>query len=148
MIDPLSCLAIIKSGISAGKQLHSMSKDIAQFFDSVDGARAKHSQKKRSLFASANEEAMNTFMAQQQADDAEEELRIFITNSRGISAYRSLQNLRRQIRVERKEEARLATIAAQDRQAIILSGLLIVGFLMCIVAASVGYLWYLGWIKF
>ena len=91
---------------------------------------------------------MNTFMAQQQADDAEEELRIFITNSRGISAYRSLQNLRRQIRVERKEEARLATIAAQDRQAIILSGLLIVGFLMCIVAGSVGYLWYLGWIKF
>ena len=46
MIDPLTAFAAIKGGIAAGKQLHSMTKDIASFFDAVDGAKARHTKKK------------------------------------------------------------------------------------------------------
>ena len=148
MIDPLTAFAVIKGGITAGKQLHSMTKDIAAFFDSVDGAKAKHNKKKSSFFASANEEALDTFMRQQQAADAEEQLKELITNQRGYSAYQTLLNLRRTIRVERKEEERLATIAAQEKQALILSGIGIFIFLAFIVGSSVGYLWWMGWLKF
>ena len=34
-MDPLSALAMLKGGIAAGKQLHSMTKEIGAFFDST-----------------------------------------------------------------------------------------------------------------
>ena len=115
MIDPLTAFAAIKGGISAGKQLHSMSKEIAGFFDSVDNAKKAHAKKKNSLFASANEEAMDTWMQKQQAIEAEKELRELIVNTRGFSAYQDLLKLRREIegaqrtRTQRGEGARRAT---------------------------------------
>lgn len=148
MIDPLSAFAIIKSGISAGKQLHSMGKDIASFFDAVDGAKAQHTKKKSSIFASANEEAMDTFMRQQQAIDCEEQLKELITQTRGYSQYQALLNLRREIRVERKEKARQASIEAEERKQVIISGILIIVFIGSVILSSVFYLWYLGWINF
>tara|TARA_R100000935_G_C2717518_1_gene116584 strand:- start:114 stop:560 length:447 start_codon:yes stop_codon:yes gene_type:complete len=148
MIDPVSAFALIKSGISAGKQLHSMGKDIASFFDAVDGAKANHKKKKSSIFASANEEAMDTFMRQQQAIDCEAELRELITQTRGYSQYQALLNIRREIRVERKEEARLAVIAAQEKQQMIMSGIAIFIFISLVLLSGGMYMWYLGWIKF
>ena len=106
MIDPLTAFAAIKGGISAGKQLHSMSKEIAGFFDSVDDAKKTHEKKKNSVFASANEEAMDTFMKKQAAIDAEAQLRELIIATRGYSAYQELLKLRREIRVERQERER------------------------------------------
>tara|TARA_R100000951_G_C2620067_1_gene174177 strand:+ start:418 stop:882 length:465 start_codon:yes stop_codon:yes gene_type:complete len=146
MVDPLTAFAAIKGGIAAGKQLHSMTKDIAAFFDSVDGAKANHTKKKSSIFASANEEALDTFMKQQQAKDAEEQLKELITNTRGYTAYQELLSLRREIRLERKEAARLALIEAEERREVILSIILIVSFLLVVLASGVAYLWYLGWI--
>ena len=148
MIDPVSAFALIKSGISAGKQLHSMGKDIASFFDAVDGAKAQHNKKKSSIFASANEEAMDTFMRQQQAIDCEAQLKELITQTRGYSQYQALLNLRREIRVERKEQARQAAIEAEERKQIILSSILIILFIGSIILSGVFYLWYLGWINF
>jgi hypothetical protein len=148
MIDPMTAFAILKSGISAGKQLTSMTKDIAAFFDSVDGVKAKHKKKKSSMFASANEEAMDTFMRQQQAMDCEEELRVLITSSRGISQWRNLQNLRREIRVERKEQARLDAIAREEKQQMIISGLVILAFIVSVLGSGGAYLWHLGYLKF
>jgi hypothetical protein len=148
MIDPMTAFAILKSGISAGKQLTSMTKDIAAFFDSVDGVKAKHKKKKSSMFASANEEAMDTFMRQQQAMDCEEELRELITSSRGISQWRNLQNLRREIRVERKEQARLDSIAREEKQQMIISGLVILAFIVSVLGSGGAYLWHLGYLKF
>ena len=116
MIDPLSAFAIIKSGISAGKQLHSMGKDIASFFDAVDGAKAQ--------------------------------LKELITQTRGYSQYQALLNLRREIRVERKEKARQASIEAEERKQVIISGILIIVFIGSVILSSVFYLWYLGWINF
>jgi hypothetical protein len=116
MIDPLSALAAVKAGISAGKQLHSMSKEIAGFFDSVDGAKKAHSKKKNGLFASANEEAMATWTQMQNAKTAEAELREFIVNTKGFTAYQDLLKLRREIAQERKEAERVAAKEAEERQ--------------------------------
>ena len=134
MIDPLSALAIVKSGISAGKQLHSMSKELAGFFDSVDGAKKAHAKKKNRVFASANEEAMATWTQMQNAKVAEEELREFITNTKGYSAYQELLKLRRQIANERREAERLAEIERQEKQELIATILVI---LMMIVGSIV-----------
>ena len=148
MIDPLTAFAAVKGGISAGKQLYSMTNEITAFFDAVDGANQKHQKKKSSIFASANEEAMDTFLAKQKAADAEEQLRDLITNTRGISAYRQLQAIRREIRMERKEDQRLALLRAEEMKENILSGLLIAGFLLACLGSGGAYLWHLGFIKF
>ena len=148
MIDPLTAFAAVKGGISAGKQLYSMTKEITAFFDAVDGANQKHQKKKSSIFASANEEAMDTFLAKQKAADAEEQLRDLITNTRGSSADRQLQAIRREIRMERKEDQRLALLRAEEMKENILSGLLIAGFLLACLGSGGAYLWHLGFIKF
>lgn len=41
-MDPLSALAMVKGGITAGKQIYSMTKELTAFFDAVDGANQKH----------------------------------------------------------------------------------------------------------
>ncbi len=112
MIDPLSALAMVKGGISAGRTIASMSKELAGFFDSVDGAKKAHEKKKQSPFSSSNEEALDTFMKRQQAKQAEEELREFIVNTLGYSAYQELLKLRREVAAERKEAERQARLEA------------------------------------
>ena len=145
-MDPLTAFAAIKSAISAGKQLHSMTKDIAGFFDAVDGAKSNHAKKKSSMFASSNEEAMDTFMKRQQAMDAEEQLKELITQTRGYSQYQELLNLRREIRLERKEAARIALLEAEERKEMILSIILIISFILFLIGSGGAYMWYLGWI--
>ena len=148
MIDPLTAFAVVKGGLAAGKQLYSMTKEISSFFDAVDGANQKHQKKKSSIFASANEEAMDTFMLKQKAADAEEQLKELITNTRGYSAYQELLSIRREIRLERKEAQRLAVMEAEARKEMILSGVLIIGFLLTVLGSGGAYLWHLGFIKF
>lgn len=129
MIDPLTAFAAVKGGIAAGKQLHSMSKEIAGFFDSVDNAKKEHEKKKASVFASSNEEAMDTWMKKQQAIDAEAQLRELIVNTRGFSAYQDLLKIRRDTLRERKEAQRQAEIEKQEMQemiAIVFVGMLLV----------------------
>jgi hypothetical protein len=140
MIDPFTALAAIKGGISAGKQIHSMSKEIAGFFDSVDTAKKNHQKKKDSPFASANEEALDTFMKRQAAIDAEEQLREMIIATRGFSQWQELLKLRRDIANERREAERKARIEAQERQeAIVIIMLVIMGILaLGAVVAMVG----------
>ena len=146
MIDPMTAFALLKSGLSAGKQIASMGKEIAGFFDAVDGAKAQHNKKKSSVFSSANEEAMDTFMKQQQAMDCENELRELITQTRGLSQWKNLLNLRREIRIERKKEARLAEVKAEERQQMILSIIGVIIFLALVLGSGGMYLWYLGWL--
>ena len=129
MIDPLTAFAAVKGGIAAGKQLHSMSKEIAGFFDSVDAAKKTHEKKKNSMFASANEEAMDTFMKKQAAIDAEAQLRELIIATRGYSAYQELLKLRKDIRIERKERERKERREKEEMQetvAIVFVGLLLI----------------------
>jgi len=140
MIDPLSALAIVKTGITAGKQLHSMSKEIAGFFDSVDDAKKAHMAKKNRLFASANEEAMATWTQMQNARQAEEELREFITNRFGFSSYQELLKLRREIARERREAERQAQVERQERQEVVITIML---FLVILIGITSGFVFFL-----
>ena len=113
-MDPLSALAMIKTGISAGKTLASMSKDIAGFFDAVDGAKKEHQKKKDSIFSSSNEQALDTWMKKQQAIEAEAALREVIINQRGYQAYQDLLKIRKEVAAERKEQERKARLEAEE----------------------------------
>lgn len=137
MIDPLTALAAVKTGISAGKSIMNMSKEISSFFDSVDSAKKQHAKKKSSIFATANEEAMDTWMRKQQAEEAEAALRELITATRGYHAYQDLLKIRRDTLRERKEQERIAEREAQERQEmLILIALGVVGAIMGIVGLS------------
>ena len=115
MVDPLSALAVVKGAISAGKGLHSMTKELSSFFESCDTAKQAHQKKKSSIFfSSSNEEALDTWVKQQQSKEAEAELREIIVNSRGYSAYQDLLKLRRAIAAERKEEERQKKAEAEE----------------------------------
>jgi hypothetical protein len=107
-MDPLTALAAIKTGVAAGKQLHNLSKEIAGFFDATDGAKKAHAKKKNGVFASANEEALATWTQAQNAKTAEAELREFIVNNKGFSAYQELLKIRRDVIAQRKEAERQA----------------------------------------
>lgn len=131
MIDPLTAFTAIKGGIAAGKQLHQMSKEIAGFFDATDGAKKAHAKKKNGVFASANEEAMATWQAKQDAIDAEEQLRELIIEKRGYSAYQELLKLRREIAAERKERERRERIEQEEQQELIMA---IMGVLVIVLA--------------
>ena len=119
-MDPLTALAAIKGGITAGKSIMNMSKEIAGFFDSVDSAKKQHQKKKNSIFATANEEAMDTWMQKQQAEEAEIALRELITATRGYSAYQDLLKIRRDTLRERKEQERRKAREAEERQELII----------------------------
>jgi len=146
MIDPLTAFAAIKGGIAAGKQIHSMSKEIAGFFDSVDGAKKAHEKKKNSLFASSNEEAMDTWMQKQQAIDAEAQLRELIVNTRGFSAYQDLLKLRREIAKERKERERREERERQEQQELIAIIMVVLVIMIAIVGLVYWALDYRGYL--
>ena len=148
MIDPLTAYAAVKGGISAGKQLYDMTKEISSFFDSVDSANQKHQKKQSSIFVSANEEALDTFLSKQKAADAEEQLRELIMNTRGYGAYQELLSIRREIRLDRKEAQRLAIKKAEELKENILVGLMILGCILVVLASGGAYLWHLGFIDF
>ena len=119
-MDPLTALAAIKGGIAAGKSIMNMSKEIVGFFDSVDSAKKQHLKKKSSMFATANEQAMDTWMKKQQAEEAEIALRELITATRGYSAYQDLLKIRRDTLRERKEQERREAREAEERQELII----------------------------
>ena len=146
MIDPLSALAMVKGAISAGKEIHSMSQELSSFFDSCDNAKKAHQKKKNSIFASSNEEAMDTWMKQQQAREAEAELREIIVNTRGYSAYQDLLRLRRSIAAERKEQERQRQAEADEfRQNLETLAIAGVGFIT-VVGILISALYFKGFI--
>ena len=148
MIDPLSALAMVKGGISAGRTIASMSRELGSFFDSVDSAKKDHEKKKQSPFSSTNEEALDTFMKRQQAKQAEEELREFIVNTIGYSAYQELLKLRREIAQERKEAERQARLDAERIKENAEMAFITVVIFLLICGGALGLLIAMGWVKF
>ena len=146
MIDPLSALAMVKGGISAGKTIASMSKELAGFFDSVDSAKKAHEKKKQSPFSSSNEEALDTFMKRQQAKQAEEELREFIVNTLGYSAYQELLKLRREVAAERKEAERQARLEAERMKENAEMAFIAVVIFLLLCGGALGLLVAMGWV--
>lgn len=114
-MDPLTILAGLKAGISAGKEIASLAKGIGELFDSIDDARNHHEKKASSPFSSANEEAMDSYIKLQQAKDAEEQLRQIVIATRGYSGWQELLQMRAQIRRERKEREAAQSLVRQER---------------------------------
>lgn len=114
-MDPLTLLGALSTGIKAGKQLYALKGQVVDFFDTVDEAKAKHAKKKNSIFAGSNEAGLSTYLDMLAARDAEEQLRELIVNTRGLSAYTELQNIRKEIRQERKAAEAQRQIDRQKR---------------------------------
>jgi hypothetical protein len=128
-VEPISAavaaFSAIKAGVAAGKEITSLAKDIGTMFDGIESAKAEHSKKRNRQILSVNEEAMETFIAKQRAQDLEEELRNLIVMTRGHSAWQELLRMRVEIKNERKaEERRLAAEKKERNEAIFWFGVL------------------------
>lgn len=140
-MDPVSAMAIagsafsaIKSGFAAGREVETMSKDIMRWMGAIQDIKQGHEKekKKKSRFASVEEEALESWIIKKRAEEMEDELRQFITLSYGPSAWQDLIRMQGQIRKERQEAEELR--ARQIRQGIEYT---IAGFLILVVVAMV-----------
>lgn len=139
-MDPASAMAIagsafsaIKAGFAAGREIESMSKDLMRWMGAMNDIKAGHEkQKKKSRFASIEEEALETFVIKKRAEEMENELRQFIQITYGMSAWQDLIRMQAQIRKDRieAEEARRKKIAQNIEYAI-------AGFLILVVAVII-----------
>tara|TARA_B100001057_G_scaffold328703_1_gene329065 strand:+ start:1014 stop:1457 length:444 start_codon:yes stop_codon:yes gene_type:complete len=145
-MDPFIILGGLSAGIKAGKQLYSLKKQVTEFFDVVDEAKQKHSKKRNSLFASSNEEALSTFLDAQAAKDAEEQLREIIVNSRGFSAWTELQNIRKEIRQQRKAEEAQRQVDRQKRAEAALTVAVVVLSAIALFGGMYLFAIYMGWL--
>jgi len=118
-MDPITvamtAFAAIKSGVKLGKDAQSMMSEIGKMWGAIDEVRGQHKKKKKSPFASANEEALETFAALKKAEDLERELEKVVKMTRGFYAWQELLKIRGQIKRERleAERARKAKVAQQ-----------------------------------
>tara|TARA_Y100000592_G_scaffold52570_2_gene83056 strand:+ start:432 stop:881 length:450 start_codon:yes stop_codon:yes gene_type:complete len=142
-MEVFTILAGIKSGLAAGKTIASLSKEIGQFFDQTDQAKKKLQEKRGS---SVNSVALDRWAKEQEAAQAEEELREWICNNLGKSKWDQLLRIRKEVLQEKRElEARMRR-EAQERQEMMLT---IAGIVLLITASVVGstlYLHYMGWL--
>jgi hypothetical protein len=98
------------------------------------------------IFATANEEAMATWTQAQNAKTAEAELREFIVNTKGFSAYQELLKIRREVIAQRKEAERQAKAEREKFQEDV-NTILIILTLIFICAVGAYFALYLsGWI--
>ena len=146
MADPFTLLAAIKTGVSAGKTIASLSKEIGQFFDATDQAKKKMSKKRGSSTSSVNSEALDRWAEEQKAAELEEELREWICRTRGISHWHSLLRIRKEVLSEKRElEARLRREAIERQEmALTIAGILVLLTASAMIAGA--YLHYMNWI--
>lgn len=108
-MDPITIamasFSAIKAGVSAGKEITSLAKDIGSLFEAIDQVKDNHDKKRSSIFANANEEALDTYVNRKKAEDLENNLREIIIATRGYSGWQELVALRKEIRVRKKKEA-------------------------------------------
>ena len=140
----IAAFGAIKAGIEAGREISSLAAPLAKMWDACDEVRANHSKKRNRQFLSVNEEALSTFLDKQQAKDLEEQLRTIVVNTRGLSAWNELLQLRVDIKRQRKE-AEQAEKRRRDemREGIMIVGATVVGVatLTVIIVAIVVKIW-------
>ena len=144
-MDPLTILAGLKTGLAAGKTVASLSKEISNFFDATDAAKKKL-QKKGISSSDVNSIAMDRWAKEQEAAQAEEELREWVCNNLGKSKWDQLLRIRKEVLQEKREmEARLRREAI-ERQELMITVAGIVVLLTFAFVGSTAYLHYLGWV--
>lgn len=117
MVDPVSAMAIagtafnaLKKGVSIGRDIESMGKDLSRWMSAVsDVDRAHHEAKNPPIFkklfngASVEQEAIELFTQKKQLENQRDELRKLISSMCGPSAWQELVKMERDIRKQRKE---------------------------------------------
>lgn len=131
--------------MTAGKSLHSLSKQIGQFFDATDAAK-KTLQKKGVSSKSASETAFDRWAKLRNAAESEEELKEWITQRYGRSKYLELLKIRREVLAEKREAEAQARRDAIQRQELMITVVGIIVLLIFTFAGSIFYLHYMEWI--
>lgn len=148
-MDPISILSSIKLGVSAGKSLASLSKELGNFFDATDNAKKKL-QKKGITSSDVNSIAMDRWASLRKSAEAEQMLKDWVCDTRqsglGPSHWQTLLKIRREVLQEKREaeaQARRDQIAQQELMITVVG---IAVLLLFTFIGSAGYLHYMGWI--
>lgn len=144
-MDPISLLSSIKLGISAGKSIAGLSKEIGQFFDATDAAK-KQLQKKGISEKSVNQTAMDRWAKLRASAEAERELQEWISNTYGRSKWLELLKIRREVLQEKREAEAQARREAIERQEMMVTIAGIVVLLLFSAVGATAYLHYMGWV--
>lgn len=149
-MDPISILGAIKVGVSTGKSLASLSKEIGQFFDATDNAK-KRLQKKGVTTKDVNSAAYERWSAEIQAAQAEADLKEWVCDVRqsglGPSHWNTLLKIRREVLAEKREAERLAQREAQEKAELALTVASIIVLLVASAIGATAYLHYMEWIN-
>jgi|TARA_R110002074_G_scaffold189868_1_gene355790 hypothetical protein len=138
----IAAFGAIKAGVSAGREITSMAKDLGKMWDSCEAVQQDHNKKKNRQILSANEEALSTFVNKQKAKDLEEELRELIVWTRGLDAWQELLRLRVDIKRERKEAIAKVKRERAEKQEAILTVVAVVLVLGLIVGGGAFFIWW------
>ena len=144
-MDPITILSGIKLGLSTGRSVAALSKDIGKFFDATDQAK-KQLQKKGISSKSVNATALDRWAKVRQAAEAEAELQEWITQTYGRSKWLELLKIRKEVLQEKREAEAQARRDAIERQELAVT---LAGILFLITASAIGstaYLHHMGWV--
>ena len=105
-MDPISiataAFTAIKSGVSVGKELHSLSGQIIKFVNQMTNVEEEHKKQKASWFTSSDEEALDTFFKLKQVHDMENQLREMFMLYGNINMWNEFVAIRAKVRKDRK----------------------------------------------
>jgi len=144
-MDPITILSGIKLGLSTGRSIAALSKDIGSFFDATDQAK-KQLQKKGISSKSTNATALDRWAKVRQAAEAESELQEWITQTYGRSKWIELLRIRKEVLQEKREAEAQARHEAMVRQELYVT---LAGIFFLIAASAIGstaYLHHMGWV--
>ena len=133
----LMALAAVKKGISVGKDLSSLSKDLGKIWDAIDNVNVKHKTASKGK-GGASSRALDPYIATVQARDLEDQLKRVIMETRGNSGWKELQKIREQVQKEDREGRAEALRRKNDRQYYLS---LLVGVIL-IIGAVVGLIYF------
>jgi hypothetical protein len=146
-MDPITILSGIKLGLSTGRSVAALSKEIGKFFDATDHAK-KTLQKKGVSGKSTNATALDRWAKVRAAAEAEAELQEWITQTYGRSKWLELLKIRKEVLLEKREAEAQARRDAIERQELAVT---LAGIFFLLTASAIGataYLHHMGWIDF
>jgi hypothetical protein len=107
-VDPITIaigsFTAIKSAVSAGREIQDLVGEIGKLYSALDQTQIDH-QKKKDSTISADEQALNTWIARRKAQEIEDELRTYIQYTLGKNAWEELVQVRVEIKKKRREQA-------------------------------------------
>ena len=153
-MDPATAIAtataafsIIKKGISVGKDIESMSKDVGRWMGALSDLDQAEKETKnppllKKLVASKSveEEAMQVYMAKKKAQEQREELRQWMMFAIGPNSWSELLRVEAQVRKQRQQEI--------YRQRELRRKVIEIATIIVVIISGIGLLlWFVWWLK-